>query len=66
VAESVPRGEHRVLKGAAHSSIHIDRPDAVVEAIRDLLDWLTGDGLRIWRFGGTCLPQPAALVQVMT
>lgn len=38
VAASVPRGEHRVLDDAAHSSIHTDRPDAVVQAIRDLLD----------------------------
>jgi len=38
VAESVPRGEHRVLEDAAHSTIHIDRPDAVLQAIRDLLD----------------------------
>jgi len=38
VAESVPRGEHRVLEDAAHSTIHIHRPDAVLQAIRDLLD----------------------------
>jgi len=37
-AESVPRGEHRVLENAGHVTIHTDRPDAVVQAIRDLLD----------------------------
>jgi hypothetical protein len=38
LAESVPRGEHRVLENAGHSTIHTDRPDAVVQAIRDLLE----------------------------
>jgi hypothetical protein len=38
VAESVPRSEHRVLEDAAHITIHIHRPDAVLQAIRDLLD----------------------------
>lgn len=38
LAESVPRGEHRVLENAGHATIHTDRPDAVVQAIRDLLD----------------------------
>ncbi|MEK6321225.1 MAG: alpha/beta hydrolase [Acidobacteriota bacterium] len=38
LAESVPRGEHRVLENAGHVTIHTDRPDAVVQAIRDLLD----------------------------
>jgi pimeloyl-ACP methyl ester carboxylesterase len=38
VAKAAPRGEHRVLEDAAHSSMHVDRPDAVVQAIRDLLD----------------------------
>jgi pimeloyl-ACP methyl ester carboxylesterase len=37
LAESVPRGEHRMLENAGHSTIHTDRPDAVVQAIRDLL-----------------------------
>lgn len=37
LAESVPRGEHRMLDDAAHSTVHIDRPDAVLQAIRDLL-----------------------------
>jgi pimeloyl-ACP methyl ester carboxylesterase len=38
VAESVPGGQDRVLEDAAPSSVHVDRPDAVVQAIRDLLD----------------------------
>ena len=38
LAESVPRGEHRVVENAGHVTIHTDRPDAVVQAIRDLLD----------------------------
>jgi pimeloyl-ACP methyl ester carboxylesterase len=37
IANSVPRGEHRVLDNAAHPTFHVDRPDAVVQAIRDLL-----------------------------
>jgi pimeloyl-ACP methyl ester carboxylesterase len=37
-ADSVPRGENRLLDDAGHSTIHTDRPDAVVRAIRDLLD----------------------------
>jgi pimeloyl-ACP methyl ester carboxylesterase len=38
IATSVPYGEHRVLENAAHATFHVDRPDAVVQAIRDLLD----------------------------
>jgi pimeloyl-ACP methyl ester carboxylesterase len=38
LAASVPRGEHRALENAGHSTIHTDRPDAVVQAIRDLFD----------------------------
>jgi pimeloyl-ACP methyl ester carboxylesterase len=38
IANSVPHGEHRALGNAAHATFHIDRPDAVVQAIRDLLD----------------------------
>jgi pimeloyl-ACP methyl ester carboxylesterase len=34
---AVSRGEHRTLKDARHSAIHIDCPDAVVTAIRDVL-----------------------------
>jgi len=38
LAESVPRGEYREVENAGHTSIHTDRPDAVVRAIRDLVD----------------------------
>ncbi len=38
LAGSVSRGENRVLEDARHSTITIDRADAVIQAIRDLLD----------------------------
>ena len=38
LATSVPRGEQRVLENAGHVTIHTDSPDAVVQAIRDLVD----------------------------
>ena len=38
LANSVPRGEHRILKNAGHTTIHTDCPDEVVHAILDLLD----------------------------
>jgi pimeloyl-ACP methyl ester carboxylesterase len=38
LATSVPRGEYRAIEGAGHSTLHTDRPDAVVQAIRDLLE----------------------------
>lgn len=38
VAAGLPRGELRVLDDAAHSTFHLDRPDAVLAAVRDLLD----------------------------
>ena len=31
-------GEHRLLPDATHSTIHTDRPDAVVQAVRDVID----------------------------
>lgn len=37
-ANSVPRGEHRILNDAGHTTIHTDHPDSVNEAIRNLLD----------------------------
>jgi pimeloyl-ACP methyl ester carboxylesterase len=37
LAASVSRGEHRVLENARHSTITTDHPDAVMQAIRDLL-----------------------------
>jgi pimeloyl-ACP methyl ester carboxylesterase len=41
LARSVPRGENRLVANAGHSTIHTDRPDAVVLAIRDLLKRVT-------------------------
>jgi len=41
-ARSVRRGENRALEDAGHSTIHTDRPDAVVQAIRDLVDAANG------------------------
>ncbi|MEU5845813.1 alpha/beta fold hydrolase [Saccharopolyspora shandongensis] len=38
IAASVPRGEQRVLDDAQHQYLHIEYPDAVLHAIRDLLD----------------------------
>jgi hypothetical protein len=38
LAASVPRGENRLVRGAGHASIHWRRPDAVMQAIRDLLE----------------------------
>jgi pimeloyl-ACP methyl ester carboxylesterase len=38
LAASVPRGEHRVLDDAGHGWVHEERPDAVLQAITDLLD----------------------------
>ena len=38
LAASVPRGENRLVDGAGHVTIHWRRPDAVLQAIRDLLD----------------------------
>jgi pimeloyl-ACP methyl ester carboxylesterase len=36
-ARSVPRGENRSLADAGHSTLHTDRPDAVVRALHDIL-----------------------------
>jgi pimeloyl-ACP methyl ester carboxylesterase len=38
LADSVSSGEHRLLEGARHSTITVDKPDAVLQAIRDLMD----------------------------
>lgn len=38
LANSFPRGEHRILKNAGHATIHTDCPSEVVEAIWNLLD----------------------------
>jgi len=37
LAESVPGGENRLIDGAGHATIHLRRPDAVLQAIQDLL-----------------------------
>ncbi|MEV6871787.1 alpha/beta hydrolase [Amycolatopsis sp. NPDC051128] len=37
IAAGVPRGEHRVLDDATHQFLHIERKDAVLRAIRDLI-----------------------------
>jgi pimeloyl-ACP methyl ester carboxylesterase len=39
IVSSVSHGEHRVLSDAGHTFVIIDRPDAVVQAIRDVVDW---------------------------
>jgi hypothetical protein len=46
-ARSVRHGESRSLEGAGHSTIHTDRPDAVVNAIRDLVDAANGSGASV-------------------
>ncbi|MCE7002962.1 alpha/beta hydrolase [Kibdelosporangium philippinense] len=38
IARSVPRGEHRVVDHASHTTLTIDAADEVVAAIRDLVD----------------------------
>ncbi len=40
IAKSVPRGRHVVLEDAAHAWITLDRGDAVLQAINELLDSL--------------------------
>lgn len=37
MAASVPRGEIRLVDGAGHATFHFRRPDAVLQAIEDLL-----------------------------
>jgi hypothetical protein len=37
LAGSVTRGEYRPLEGARHSTMTTDRPDAVIQAVRDLI-----------------------------
>lgn len=38
LAASVPRGEYREVENAGHDTIHTEHPDAVLRAIRDLID----------------------------
>lgn len=47
IAASMPRGEHRVLDSGTHSSIHMDRPDDVLRAIKDVIDHAAGHGDRM-------------------
>jgi pimeloyl-ACP methyl ester carboxylesterase len=37
IAGSVTHGEHRLVEGVSHQFLHIERPDAVVDGIRDLI-----------------------------
>ena len=39
-ADSFMRGENRLIEDAGHVTLHYRRPDAVVQAIRDILDGL--------------------------
>ncbi len=41
LAASVSRGEYRALADARHSTITVDRPDVVMDAIRDVLGWIS-------------------------
>jgi pimeloyl-ACP methyl ester carboxylesterase len=38
LASSVAHGEYREVENAGHSTMHTDRPDAVVQVIRDLVE----------------------------
>jgi pimeloyl-ACP methyl ester carboxylesterase len=38
LAASVPRGEYREVEHAGHTTLHTDRPDAVIRAIHDLVE----------------------------
>jgi pimeloyl-ACP methyl ester carboxylesterase len=38
-ASLAPRGENRLIENAGHSTLHADRPDAVIEALNDLIGW---------------------------
>lgn len=38
IAASVPRGEHRMVEGASHQYLHVERPEPVVAAARDLVE----------------------------
>jgi len=46
LVKSVPRGEYREVEGAGHDTLWTDRPDAVVQAIRDLLTLSTPSSTR--------------------
>jgi pimeloyl-ACP methyl ester carboxylesterase len=38
IAASVPRGEQRLVEGASHQYMHLEHPDVVLQAVRDLLN----------------------------
>jgi len=40
LAESVSQGENRLIDDVGHVTLHLRRPDAVQQAIQDLLGWL--------------------------
>ncbi|MEO3745999.1 alpha/beta hydrolase [Plantactinospora sp. B5E13] len=42
MAAAVPHGEHRVVEDASHQFLHVQQPDAVLRAIRDLVDRVNG------------------------
>ena len=42
LAAAAPQGEHRTLDDASHATIPMARPDAVAEAVDDLLDRVRG------------------------
>jgi pimeloyl-ACP methyl ester carboxylesterase len=45
LAAEVPGGENRLVEGAGHSTLHTDRPDAVIDALDDLLTSTPSDGI---------------------
>jgi pimeloyl-ACP methyl ester carboxylesterase len=53
LAATVPRGEIRLVD-AGHVTLHLRRPDAVLQAIRDLLGGLRGDHARPLSAGRRC------------
>ncbi len=42
LAESVSQGENRLVDGVGHVTLHLRRPDAVAQAIQDLLARIGG------------------------
>jgi pimeloyl-ACP methyl ester carboxylesterase len=44
-AGSTSRGENRLIEEAGHSTLHTDRPDAVIAAIRDVTDAVGADAV---------------------
>jgi hypothetical protein len=45
IAAGSSRGEHRLLHGASHQYLHIEQPDAVVQAVLDVLARVAEPGL---------------------